>query len=184
MKIEFGPGLKGPKEGGKGCDIRPGNGIQYVCSAWQIPNFIPEGSVDQIYSRHMFEHLTFRQGYATLLSWRKVLKTKGRVHLIIPDLAYHVNEYVQFFDEREDPPRYTKSSCPSFIHSIAGFYGWQRESEAEDERFSAFENDWDVHKSGYDELLLKQVVEKAGFTAFLRRTQGAKEWDLDVSFNA
>jgi hypothetical protein len=37
---------------------------------------------------------------------------------------------------------------------MAGFWGWQR---------GTFNDVWDVHKSGYDEELLTNLVKKKGF---------------------
>jgi hypothetical protein len=68
---------------------------------------------------------------------------------------------------------------PSFVHAIAGFYGWQREEEGSD-HFTSNEELWDVHKSGYDEVSLKLLTEKYGYRQFVRNSN--KPWHLDVTF--
>tara|TARA_B100001939_G_C16742288_1_gene530285 strand:+ start:135 stop:509 length:375 start_codon:yes stop_codon:yes gene_type:complete len=122
----------------------------------------------------MFEHLTFKQGENTLKSWSKILKKGGKVGLELPDLHYHVGEYIEYFENRG-----SNKKMPSFKHAIAGFYGWQRESEKSGD-FTSDKTTWDIHKSGYDFVSLKSLVEKYGFKNFKRNN--SKPWNLNVSF--
>ena len=78
MKIEFGAGGKA-KEGYVSSDIRNLLGVTYVCACWDIHHHVETNSVEAIYSRHMFEHLTFAQGEKTLGVWYKILKKVGKL---------------------------------------------------------------------------------------------------------
>ena len=186
MNLEFGSGSR-PAAGWEGCDIRPSEGVKYVCNCWDIHNHVPEGSVEGIYSRHMFEHLTFKQGEMTLSSWYKILKPGGVVDMNLPDLKYHVDEYLRFYNNRDTPNK------PNFNHAIGSLFGQQRQDHLGSECFTAHDNLWDVHKSGYDEVSLKILIEKYGYINFVRKPLGFipthgggshhnSPWHLDVTF--
>ena len=171
MKLEFGGTCRHKREEGfLSCDIRDVDYVTYVCNCWEIDKEVEEGSVEEIYSRHMFEHLTFAQGRKALMSWMKVLKRGGKVHMMIPDLRYHVIQYIRFIDNR-------KKGIESFGHAINGFYGGQRE-EFDSPEQTSFNNLWDVHKSGYDEISLKELLESFGYVRFKRLKE--KPWNLEI----
>jgi len=142
MKIEFGCGENPTKEGFKTCDIRDLPGIDYVCPAWEIDNLVEENSVDEIFSRHFFEHLTFQQGEKQLEVWHKILKPGGMCEMMLPNMALHIQQWIERKTDRE------------IKHAMAGFWGWQR---------GEFDDVWDVHKSGYDKDLLTDLVKRKGF---------------------
>jgi len=143
MKIEFGCGETPTKEGFKTCDIRNLPGIDYVCPSWEIDQHIDENSVDEIFSRHFFEHLTFAQGERQLEVWYKILKPGGICEMMLPNMTFHIKQWIERNSEKE------------IKHAMAGFWGWQR---------GEFNDTWDVHKSGYDKELLTGLVSKKGFT--------------------
>ncbi|HHT49394.1 MAG TPA: methyltransferase domain-containing protein [Firmicutes bacterium] len=90
-KLEFGCGEK-LREGYIGVDIRPLPNVKYVCNAWEIVDYVQPESVDAIYSRHFLEHLTYAQLEMTLYSWRRILKPNGTLHIIVPDINYHMRQ--------------------------------------------------------------------------------------------
>jgi predicted SAM-dependent methyltransferase len=140
MKIEFGCGEKPTKKEFKTCDIRDVPGVDYVCPAWEIEKFVQPNTVDEIFSRHMFEHLTFIQGEKVLEAWLNILKPGGIMEMKLPNMTFHINQW----NTRSD-----------IKHAKAGFWGWQREGETEV---------WDVHKSGYDIQMLKELLIEKGYT--------------------
>jgi predicted SAM-dependent methyltransferase len=73
MDIEFGCGEAPTKVGYKTCDIRDVRGVDFVCNAWDIKKHVNEHTVDNIFSRHFFEHLTFPQGELVLHDWLSIL---------------------------------------------------------------------------------------------------------------
>jgi predicted SAM-dependent methyltransferase len=157
MKIEFGCGHKPLKPGFSGCDTRETPSTRWVCDAWQIVDHVEAERVDEIYSRHFFEHLTFAQGVATLMAWHRILRDGGKVVLITPDLLWHCQQFVLNRAEYAQSRGFPET----------GIFGWQKESE-EMEAFTAFETSWDVHKSGYDETTLRNLVERCGFERYTR----------------
>ena len=142
MKIEFGCGETPTKEGFKTCDIRDLPGVDYVCPSWEIDKLVQENTVEEIFSRHFFEHLTFAQGEVMLDKWRKILKPGGMCEMMLPNMALHVQQWLERKTDRE------------IKHAMAGFWGWQR---------GEFDDVWDVHKSGYDKELLTNLVKSKGF---------------------
>jgi predicted SAM-dependent methyltransferase len=142
MKIEFGCGETPTKEGFKTCDIRNLPGIDFVCPSWEIDHYVIENSVDEIFSRHFFEHLTFQQGERQLEVWYKILKPGGVCEMMLPNMALHIQQWIERKTDRE------------ISHAMAGFWGWQR---------GEFDDTWDVHKSGYDKELLTNLVKRKGF---------------------
>ncbi len=89
--FEFGSGEKPQRFEFFGVHCRPLPTITYVCNAWNIDQHVEAGSVNEIYSRHFFEHLTFAQADKTARFWKKVLKDAGLVTMIVPDMIFHIN---------------------------------------------------------------------------------------------
>ena len=56
-------------------------------SAWDIDLHVEENTVDEIFSRHFFEHLTYKQGRIVLQKWHKILPT-GVMHMMLPHLDF------------------------------------------------------------------------------------------------
>jgi predicted SAM-dependent methyltransferase len=144
LNIEFGCGELPRQSTYKTCDIRNLPGIDYVCKAWEIDKLVAENSVDNVYSRHFFEHLTFAQGELVLTVWHKILKPKGKVLMLLPDMNFHINNLIAGVD---------------IEFQLRGLFGWQR---------GAIDDLWDVHKSGYSNESLKKAFEDAGFVNFSR----------------
>ena len=92
MKIEFGCGETPTKIGFKTCDVRKVPGVDFVCPAWEIDKHIKENSVSEIFSRHFFEHLTFRQGELVLDVWKKILLPQGIIEMCLPNMLFHINQ--------------------------------------------------------------------------------------------
>ena len=165
-KLEFGCGRSRLKPGFVGVDIRKCRHVKYVCKAWEIVNFIEEGTVTEIYSRHFFEHLTFIQADLTLKAWKHILISKGYLQIIVPDIRYHIT---QFLNPNYLEPAEANTKWTVIEHAQAGFWGWQREGRTEI---------WDVHKSGYDFRCLKMKLQEHGFSDV--RRVGDKPWNLNV----
>jgi len=142
IKIEFGCGETPTKEGYLTCDIRNLPGIDYVCPSWEIDKHVASNSVDEIFSRHFFEHLTFAQGQKQLEVWHKILKPGGVCEMMVPNMSFHIDQWMSRSTDRE------------INHAKAGFWGWQR---------GEFDDVWDVHKSGYDKQMLTELVLQKGF---------------------
>lgn len=140
LELEFGSGETPTRKGCKTVDIRDVPGVDYVCTAWEIDTLVEENTVDYIYSRHFFEHLTFSQGIKTLASWKKILKPTGTIEMIIPNMSFHIHQWV---------------SRSNVERAKEGFWGKQRGDDTET---------WDLHKSGYDRDSLEELLIQEQFT--------------------
>lgn len=156
------------REGYLGCDIRPLDNVSIVCPAWDLSQHCQD--LNRIYSRHMVEHLTFAEAKKTLTDWHAALAVGGEVEIEVPNMRFHIEQWLQA-DWTEEAFQDKKSDAR---WGFAGFYGWQRECDPDEESYN--QSYWDVHKSGYDEKLLKFMLESAGFVDVETRVEN--EWNL------
>ena len=63
------------KDGYVGCDVRKTKTAKIICKAWELSKYCK--NVNEIYSRHMVEHLTYAEFNETLKDWYKVLNGGG-----------------------------------------------------------------------------------------------------------
>ena len=86
------------KDGYVGCDVRKTKTAKIICKAWELSKYCK--NVNEIYSRHMVEHLTYAEFNETLKDWHKALKIGGKLHIICPDLDFHIEQFKNaIFDE-------------------------------------------------------------------------------------
>lgn len=137
------------------CDTRALDGVDIVCKAWEVSQY--RKGLKEIYSRHMLEHLTSMEAEAALHDWHNALALDGTVYIVVPNLDYHVRQWLEA-EWNEDTLR-DKTSDARF--GFAGLYGWQRECDPRSKDYN--DSHWDVHKSGYNEKRLKFLLERAGF---------------------
>lgn len=152
MKLEVGSGPH-PKKGYVHCDIRALPDVDIVAVAWETG--LKSNSVDEIYSRHMIEHLTFEEGKVTLRHWLDILKSGGMVDINVPDLEKHIEQLKN----------------GEMKHALAGFYGWQR-------------NEHDIHKAGYIYETLFKTLADIGFVNIKRVKDDTSKSHLNLRVNA
>ena len=70
--------------------------IKWADAARHIPE--ADGSVEVLYSSHMVEHLDREEAVAFLKEARRVLKTGGIIRLALPNIMYHVENYLEHKD--------------------------------------------------------------------------------------
>ncbi len=144
MKLDIGCGKK-KRKGYVSCDARKLHGVDYVCPADKLP--FPNESIDEIYSRHVIEHLTLKQFIKTLAEWSRVLKKGGMIYIICPNLLWHLEQILKgspasfYQNEKGKNARYW---------GFGSLFGWQAHAH-------------DVHKFGYYFELLRDILEEAGF---------------------
>lgn len=163
LRLDVGCGAK-LREGHVGVDVRALPNVGIVCNAWELEHHVEGGSIEAIYSRHFFEHLTYAQGRNTLKVFHRVLRPGGELHLIVPDIRYHITQLLRSGPRSAANPKWTERQ-----HALGSLWGWQRDGETEV---------WDVHKAGYDEAGLAEALRQAGFQRVKRLPD--KPWHLSV----
>jgi SAM-dependent methyltransferase len=163
LNLNIGSGSK-RKEGYINVDIRADLNIDIVSSAWDLPG-VAASSVSNIYSRHMLEHLDPTDARKTLQKWFQVLRPRGRLNVVVPDIEFHAKQLLgieksTFADQEQ--------------HMLAGFYGWRNEAMGG--------NREDAHRWGYVERTLTNELAIAGFTRITRQKTGidSEPWHLNM----
>lgn len=139
------------------CDIRPLPGIDIVCRAWELTHFTHEASL--VYSRHTLDYLTLAEARRTLKNWFSAIKLGGSVHVVVPNLDFHILQWQRATWTLEE---FGKTGSDARA-SLAGFYGLQHEPDSWDAA-TYNPNYLDTRKSGYNAPLLRMLIEEAGFT--------------------
>ncbi len=143
-KVEVGCGAR-PRKGYESCDVRDIPGVDHVCTADSLP--FPDGSIDEVYSRHLIEHFTLKEFLKVLAEWNRVLKVGGTVYIICPNILWHLDQILNgrhesFFNkDRGSNDRYW---------GFGSLFGWQQD-------------EYDVHKFGYYFELLRDILIEMGF---------------------
>ncbi len=144
-KVEIGCGKK-RRPGYECCDVRNLPGVDHVCEADNLP--FPDSSIEEIYSRHLVEHLTLKEFLKTLSEWNRVLKIGGTLYIVCPNLLWHLEQILKGSHESF----YNKDSGKNDRYwGYGSLFGWQQDK-------------YDIHKFGYYFELLSDVLEEAGFT--------------------
>lgn len=145
-------------------DSRQTEATDHVCDAGAITIAAP-GSVAEIYSRHMLEHLDPNDALATLTHWHALLAPAGMLHVIVPDITFHARQLLGL--ERS-------SLADQNLHAFAGFWGWRDEARGGSRE--------DAHRWGYTEQSLMSLLIDIGFTDVQRLTEGpdSEPWHLNL----
>jgi predicted SAM-dependent methyltransferase len=145
-------------------DSRQTDATDHVCDASAI-TIVSEGSVSEIYSRHMLEHLDPNDAIDTLKHWFGLLQPSGMLNVIVPDITFHAQQILGLVQS---------SMGDQNLHAMAGFWGWRDETRGGSKE--------DAHRWGYTEQSLVQILIDLGFTEVQRVTEGAdsEPWHLNL----
>lgn len=166
MKVEIGGGLT-PREGYLSCDIRKLPKVDYVCNADNLP--FNNDELEEVYSRHLIEHLTLKEFLKTLEEWNRVLKVGGVLYIICPNILWHLE---QILNGNHDSFYSKKSGENHRYWGFGSLFGWQQ-------------NSVDIHKFGYYPELLIDILKEFGFCDIEDLTNTGKgienqPWHLEI----
>jgi predicted SAM-dependent methyltransferase len=158
-----------PRPANGACQLHLGCGTKYLpgflnidgnllnkIDVWlDVRNGLPfrSGSVDSIYSTHMFEHFYPDELKRLLQECVRVLKSGGGIRLIVPSLESAIAAYTQ---ERSD---WFYDSFPRHFDSLGG-------------RFSNFVFCDGQHRTAFDFSYLSEVLRGAGFLEVEKSAEG------------
>lgn len=110
-------------------------------------------SVDAVYASHVLEHLYRSDALQLLTECRRILKPRGVIRLVLPDLKTMVASYLK--DPRSDAAVYfNQNLLMRESHGPAGLFG----------RLKRILADHHSHKFMYDLPLLQHDLMEAGFS--------------------
>ncbi len=120
-------------------DALPGEHVDHVGNAADLSRFA-DGTFDALYASHVLEHFGYQQELPQVLrEWQRVLAPGGTLYISVPDL---------------------EALCSLFTSGDL----------SPDDRFMAMRmifggqtTDYDFHKAGYDEGILRGFLTEAGF---------------------
>lgn len=122
-------------DGFKHHDIRPLNGLDYVCDLFDIVKQVKENSCDEIQFTHCLEHFPTKETQKVLGLLSSLLKTGGKLYIEVPNFLWHAKLALNEDRERD---------------AIYYAFGGQLD-------------EWDFHKTGFTPTILQEELEFAGF---------------------
>lgn len=125
INLELGAGSKKGSNGWTTLDIAPGCDM-YCNLAKGIP--FPDGSVQNIYSSHFFEHLTYEQSQVLLGECLRVMAPGGRFSICVPNARLYLEAYLKqdrtlsedFFQYK---PAYNSTTRIDYVNYVAYMNG-------------------------------------------------------------
>jgi SAM-dependent methyltransferase len=148
-------------------------------------DFLESESVDEIYSAHAVEHISYTEIGDVLKEWHRVLKPGGKITIKMPDLDFLCRAYVEgvhsteevmiaLFGGFSDHP-----GGPDGWEKISGNPQWDRNTMRDGEiaRPGAY-TEWGAHKAMYTFESFKVRTEAAGFINVQRVVEN--DWELHV----
>lgn len=130
-KLEIGCG-KRPTPGYEHLDAYPGEGVDHVADARELP--FGDNEFDEVYSHWVFEHFATHELEPTLLEWKRVLKPGGKVWIVTNNQAAHNKalndreitwgEWVRLTYGIRHKSKYTIEDCHKTAFSPEVLYRW------------------------------------------------------------
>jgi len=163
LKLHIGCAAK-RLEGYINIDSRQTDATDHVCDASAI-TIVSEGTVAEIYSRHMLEHLDPNDAMTTLRHWHDLLAPSGILKVIVPDITFHAQQILGLVQSTMGDQN---------LHAMAGFWGWRDETRGGSKE--------DAHRWGYTEKSLVQILNDIGFIDVQRVLEGvdSEPWHLNL----
>lgn len=183
VRIELGSGVHGV-EGFYHVDAVEGGNVNKVSDIRKL-DWLSNGSVDEIYSAHAVEHISYTEIIQVLKEWHRVLRPGGKITIKMPDLDFMCRAYVEgihsveetmicFYGGFSDTP-----GGPDGWEKISGDPNWKRNTLKDGEiPHPGVYTEWGSHKALYTFNSFKARLEKVGFKEVSRVVEN--DWELHV----
>lgn len=135
-------------------DIEPAPGEAYLDATKPFP--IPDAALSYVFSEHLFEHLSYRDGLTMLRECHRTLHPNGRIRIVTPNLV----KLIQLFqDTKSDEMRTYMSS-----KIVAGYWPEKLPQTISPECVILnYELKSWGHQFVYDPRTLRESLERTGF---------------------
>lgn len=143
------------KEGFLHADNKDFKHLDFRCNAWELSSYVME--VNSIYSRDLLQYLTNYEADRVLRDWFKILKTNGNIELIVPNMDYYCNLWLNAKWDEDS----LKNSLSNAKISFSGIWGIQTQCDPWQKDYNTtYES---VQKSGYNKERLDLLLGRIGF---------------------
>lgn len=148
-------------------------------------DWIPDNSVDELYSAHAVEHISYTEIMPVLAEWYRVLKSLGKLTIKMPDLDFLCRAYVEGIHSTEEIMIGIFGGFSDFPggpdgwEKISGNPSWKRGS-IQDGRIASpgVYTEWGAHKALYTFNSFKVRLGEVGFRTVERIKEN--DWELHV----
>ena len=141
LKLDLG-GTPTARQGYIGVDIR--SGVSQICADMRKLPF-PDSCADAIYASHCLEHIYPEEVITTLTDWYRIMKPGGLLEIYVPDPRF-VTQGI------DDQIRKNENVRDKSLKEVAGLL------------IGHGTNPYDYHYIAFDNKLLNDSVEEAGFS--------------------
>ncbi len=148
-------------------------------------DFLKTNSVDEIYSAHAVEHISYTEIATVLGEWNRVLKPAGKITTKMPDFEFLCRAHVEGIHSTEET---MIAMFGGFSDEPGGPDGWEKISGNEQWERNTIRNgdiphpgeytEWGAHKAMYTFESFKVRLEVAGFKNIQRVVEN--DWELHV----
>lgn len=147
--------------------------------------WLHDDEVDELYSAHVVEHISYTEIETVLLEWNRVLKPGGEITIKMPDLAFLCRSLVEEIHSAEEV---MVALFGGFSDTPGGPDGWEKISgNPQWERNTLRDGDiphpgkyteWGAHKAMYTFESFVPRMERAGFINIRRVVEN--DWELHI----
>lgn len=183
LRIELGSGPHGQPNFFHIDAVKVGN-VDYQADIRNL-HFLLEGEVDELYSAHAVEHISYTEIEQVLCEWYRVLKSGGKLTIKMPDLDFLCRAYVEGTHSAEETMIAIFGGFgdypggPEGWEKISGNPNWQRNTIQDGEiAHPGTYTEWGAHKALYNFNTFRIRLEKAGFKNVQRIVEN--DWELHV----
>lgn len=183
IKVELGSGSHGVPGFLHVDAVKTGN-VDVECDVRHL-EFLSDNSVDELYSAHTVEHISYTEIETVLKEWNRVLKPGGNLVVKMPDLDFlcrafvlgiHSTEEVMvaIFGGFSDYP-----GAPDGWDKISGNPDWERNTLLDGEIPHPDQyTEWGSHKALYTFESFKSRLKRADFVYVQRMIEN--DWELYI----
>ncbi len=148
-------------------------------------SWLADNSVDELYSAHTVEHISYTEIVEVLKEWHRVLKPGAAMAIKMPDLDFLCRAYVEGIHSTEEimialfGGFSDSSGGPDGWEKISGNPQWQRNTIRDGDIPHPGEyTEWGAHKAMYTFESFRVRMEAAGFIHVRRIVEN--DWELHV----